>query len=103
HGSGTPELYSPSLHGALPISGLTDVDAITLSLASSAQTDLSNQVAVRGIFLAALSNSLAKAMLVLVIGGRQLAAMTLPFMLGGIDRKSTRLNSSHVKISYAVF
>src|SRR5690606_40226182 len=23
--------------------------------------------------------------------------------LGGIDRKSTRLNSSHVKISYAVF
>ncbi|WP_312245255.1 MgtC/SapB family protein [Stutzerimonas nitrititolerans] len=66
------------------LSGLTDVDAITLSLASSAQTDLSNQVAVRGIFLAALSNSLAKAMLVLVIGGRQLAAMTLPFMLGGI-------------------
>src|SRR5690606_6517516 len=66
------------------LSGLTDVDAITLSLASSARTDLSNQVAVRGIFLAALSNSLAKAMLVLVIGGRQLAAMTLPFMFGGI-------------------
>src|SRR5690606_39937341 len=30
--------------------------------------------------------------------------MLLPFVLGGTaDRKSTRLNSSHVKISYAVF
>src|SRR5690606_39496715 len=27
----------------------------------------------------------------------------LGFLAGGIDRKSTRLNSSHVKISYAVF
>src|SRR5690606_39325396 len=27
----------------------------------------------------------------------------LPVGLDGIDRKSTRLNSSHVKISYAVF
>src|SRR5690606_39420263 len=26
-----------------------------------------------------------------------------PFELSGTDRKSTRLNSSHVKISYAVF
>ncbi|HCL76770.1 MAG TPA: hypothetical protein DIC26_13025, partial [Pseudomonas sp.] len=79
HALGDTGVYLVSL-----LSGLTDVDAITLSLASSAQTDLSNQVAVRGIFLAALSNSLAKAMLVLVIGGRQLAAMTLPFMFGGI-------------------
>src|SRR5690606_40075742 len=27
----------------------------------------------------------------------------LPLLTGTIDRKSTRLNSSHVKISYAVF
>src|SRR5690606_39866468 len=27
----------------------------------------------------------------------------LVLVLGGVDRKSTRLNSSHVKISYAVF
>lgn len=66
------------------LSGLTDVDAITLSLANSAHTELSDQVAVRGIFIAALSNSLAKAMLVVAIGGRHLAAMTLPFMLGGL-------------------
>src|SRR6266508_5784508 len=32
------------------------------------------------------------------MGGRHLA-----MMLGAVDRKSTRLNSSHVAISYAVF
>ncbi|MCQ4317415.1 DUF4010 domain-containing protein [Stutzerimonas zhaodongensis] len=66
------------------LSGLTDVDAITLSLSNSARTDLSEEVAVRGIFLAALSNSLVKAGLILFIGGRAVAMMTLPFMLGGL-------------------
>jgi len=66
------------------LSGLTDVDAITLSLANSARTDLDAQVAVRGIFLAALSNSLVKAGLILLIGGRALAMQTLPFMLVGL-------------------
>src|SRR5690606_40949618 len=31
------------------------------------------------------------------------AQVDIPEGLGGLDRKSTRLNSSHVKISYAVF
>lgn len=66
------------------LSGLTDVDAITLSLSNSARTDLSEEVAVRGIFLAALSNSLVKAGLILFIGGRAIAILTLPFMLGGL-------------------
>jgi uncharacterized membrane protein (DUF4010 family) len=66
------------------VSGLADVDAITLSLARSAQLDLDQQVAVRGIFLAALSNSLVKASLIALIGGRQLALRTAPVMLGGL-------------------
>lgn len=66
------------------VSGLTDVDAITLSLANSAHTDLSEQVAVRGIFLAALSNSLVKAVLIAFIAGRSMALLTLPFMAGGL-------------------
>ncbi|ERI51992.1 hypothetical protein N878_20605, partial [Pseudomonas sp. EGD-AK9] len=66
------------------VSGLADVDAITLSLARSAQLDLDQQVAVRGIFLAALSNSLVKAGLIALIGGRQLALRTAPVMLGGL-------------------
>src|SRR5690606_41099574 len=35
--------------------------------------------------------------------GGMLKRLRLPFSLGLGDRKSTRLNSSHVKISYAVF
>jgi uncharacterized membrane protein (DUF4010 family) len=66
------------------VSGLADVDAITLSLARSSHTELDNQVAVRGILLAALSNSLVKAFLVALIGGRQLALLTLPVMAAGL-------------------
>ena len=66
------------------LSGLTDVDAITLSLSNSARADLSELVAVRGIFLAAFSNSLVKAGLILFIGGRAMAMLTLPFMVGGL-------------------
>lgn len=66
------------------LSGLADVDAITLSLARSARGELDAQVAVQGIFLAALSNSLVKAFLVALIGGRQLALLTLPVMAAGL-------------------
>ena len=66
------------------VSGLADVDAITLLLARSAHSDLHAQVAVNGIFLAALSNSLVKGFLVALIGGRQLALLTLPVMACGL-------------------
>src|SRR5690554_6968944 len=36
-------------------------------------------------------------------GDDQLTNFYLPSELVGLDRKSTRLNSSHVRISYAVF
>lgn len=66
------------------LSGLTDVDAITLSLANSARNELAPEVAVRGVFLAALSNSLVKGALVAIIGGRKLALLTVPIMLAGL-------------------
>jgi uncharacterized membrane protein (DUF4010 family) len=66
------------------LSGLTDVDAITLSLANNARDGLSAEVAVRGIFLAVFSNSLVKAGLVAAIGGRELAVRTVPVMAGGL-------------------
>ena len=66
------------------LSGLSDVDAITLSLASSANDGLSHDVAVRGIYLAALSNSLVKAALIAFMGGRALALRTLPIMFAGL-------------------
>lgn len=66
------------------LSGLADVDAITLSLARSVHGELNAQVAVQGIFLAALSNSLTKGVLIALIGGRKLALMTLPVMVAGL-------------------
>ncbi|NLO79250.1 MAG: MgtC/SapB family protein [Xanthomonadaceae bacterium] len=66
------------------LSGLTDVDAITLSLANSAQNELSEMVAARGIFLAAFGNSVVKAGLIGMIGGRTLALQTIPVMAAGL-------------------
>ena len=72
------------VYGVAILSGLSDVDAITLSLSRNAMGDLSNQVAVQGIYLAALSNSLVKGGLIALIGGRQLALCTLPIMATGL-------------------
>src|SRR5690606_31014323 len=66
--------------GVAIVSGLSDVDAITLSLARSARADMAAELAVQGIYLAALSNSLVKAGLIALIGGRELALRTLPVM-----------------------
>ncbi|MFO7813967.1 MAG: MgtC/SapB family protein [Pelovirga sp.] len=51
------------------ISGLMDVDAITLSLAHSAQSDLAEDVAARGILLACTTNTLIKGILFALIAG----------------------------------
>jgi uncharacterized membrane protein (DUF4010 family) len=66
------------------LSGLTDVDAITLSLSRSALSELEPQVAVRGIALAVVSNSLIKGVLIAVLGGVRLPLMTLPVMAAGL-------------------
>ena len=54
------------------ISGVADVDAITLSLASMAKGDLAAETAVRGIVIAAVVNTLFKTLLALLIAGRQM-------------------------------
>jgi uncharacterized membrane protein (DUF4010 family) len=59
------------------VSGITDVDAITLSLAQLANKELALEVAARAILLAGLVNSLVKGVLALVIGGRRLGLMVL--------------------------
>ncbi|MFO7576088.1 MAG: MgtC/SapB family protein [Pelovirga sp.] len=72
------------------ISGIADVDAITLSLASMAKTDLAADTAVRGIVIAAIANTLFKTGLALFIAGRQMLWRLLPVALisctaGGIS------------------
>ncbi|MFM4703114.1 MgtC/SapB family protein [Aeromonas bivalvium] len=59
------------------VSGITDVDAITLSLAQLTSKELTLEVATRGILLAGLVNSLVKGVLALVIGGRRLGSRVL--------------------------
>ncbi len=66
------------------LSGLTDVDAITLSLARSAREGLDDQIAVRGIMLATFANSCIKAVLILAAGSPALAVRTLPLMATGL-------------------
>ena len=53
-------------------SGLADVDAITLSLARMSQDELAIRIAATGIVIAGAVNSLVKAGMATVIGGRQI-------------------------------
>ncbi len=55
------------------ISGIADVDAVSLSLAESAKSGLSEAIATVGILIAVAVNTLTKASIVAVVGGWQLA------------------------------
>ncbi len=63
------------------ISGVMDVDAITLSLAKSAQQQRETDVATVGILLACATNTMVKGLMFAIItGARQ--AIWLPFFMG---------------------
>src|SRR3712207_7380727 len=79
----TTEIYTLSLHDALPISGEAAKTRAT-------RTATSPESGARRNGGQALSSTLALA----VLSARSVS---------GEDRKSTRLNSSHANISYAVF
>src|SRR5204862_5622173 len=93
HATLTPHTCTLSLHDALPILTSTEVD-----VARAAAPDV--------VFVCSPNNPTGNAQPVEVV--RAIAEM-LPAALVivdeayGEDRKSTRLNSSHVEISYAVF
>src|SRR3712207_8763965 len=77
------------LHDALPIYGIaceTETQAVVTS------TQPSGKLAYTGVDVEGLIRLGA----ILVSGGTLV-------LLAGVDRKSTRLNSSHANISYAVF
>src|SRR5690606_41517196 len=99
----TRQLSTPSLHDALPI-------LPTVTVAPRAVTSPRVRPVVRPLFLTGMPNSAsvtpctgptARIDGVMTPGdtGRATAASTR--LSSGVDRKSTRLNSSHVKISYA--
>ena len=67
------------------ISGLMDVDAITLSLSKSAQTDLSHQVASLAIILACASNTILKGVLFASIAGFRKNFQVALLMTAGVS------------------
>src|SRR3712207_8858531 len=75
----TTEIYTLSLHDALPISAAAAAFAATVEQGQLAAEALEHHL------------------------GRVALLAFLVGPLAGLDRKSTRLNSSHANISYAVF
>lgn len=75
-------LGDSGLYAVALISGLTDVDPVTLSFARLASNDQVWHVATNGIVIAAMANTLFKGGLVWVAGGRQMGwTITLPIVL----------------------
>ena len=63
------------------LSGLTDVDAITLSLSQLAKVKISELTAMYGIMIATVVNSIVKLGIVFVLGGRKAGALIAFFYL----------------------
>ncbi|AYO13925.1 MgtC/SapB family protein [Vibrio owensii] len=66
------------------VSGITDVDAISLTLGRQSTQSLAIDVAVLGIFIAASVNTIVKMGMVLMIGARQLWTKVVPPMLSAV-------------------
>lgn len=71
-------LHGEGLYVVAAIAGLTDVDAITLSMADYARLGGDAALAVGAIMVAALSNTVVKCGLVMTLGGPALRARLLP-------------------------
>src|SRR5690606_42043377 len=85
----TSDFYTLSLHDALPISGRGSADPCCRSRSPPRRSVASGIVSLRLPYSCSVSGSLS--------------STATASSNESQDRKSTRLNSSHVKISYAVF
>lgn len=73
-------LGEPGLFAAAGLAGLVDVDAINLTLARMEQVGLTTIIAVQGIALVAMVNTLVKGLWVAVIAGRRMSLVLLPWL-----------------------
>ncbi len=71
-------LGTKGLYLTAAVSGISDVDAITLSLSKMALGGIGDIPACRGIVIAALVNTLFKGGITMVIGGRAVARYVMP-------------------------
>src|SRR5690606_39372384 len=93
HASAAPEISPLSLHDALPI--LISTRSLASTLPSS--RPLTARLSVVTVALTSPLSSTVSDFFEMIL------PLTRPWITSSSDRKSTRLNSSHVKISYAVF
>jgi uncharacterized membrane protein (DUF4010 family) len=84
-------LGAEGVYGLALLSGVADVDAISLALAKQAHGDLEADVAGQAIVLSALSNTLFKAGFAAVIGGLQLARWATSILLLALLAGATTL------------
>jgi uncharacterized membrane protein (DUF4010 family) len=76
------------IYAASIVSGLADVDAITLTMATLAKSTLAGSVAATSITIAAITNTLVKLTIAYVLGtrefGNKMAAILLPTVAAGL-------------------
>ncbi|HIK30060.1 MAG TPA: MgtC/SapB family protein [Oscillatoriales cyanobacterium M59_W2019_021] len=72
------------IYALAAISGITDVDAVSLSLAQATQRELPVSVAATGILIAAIVNTLVKAAIATSIGGWRLAKWCATILLAAL-------------------
>jgi uncharacterized membrane protein (DUF4010 family) len=63
----------PAVYALAALSGVSDVDAITLSMARLTRHDLALPIAANAVLIAAFVNTAVKAILVAIFGGKRLA------------------------------
>lgn len=63
------------------LAGLTDVDAITLSMARLSREGTAAEVAGRAVVIAALANTAVKGVMVMMLGSRDLARRVTPALV----------------------
>src|SRR5690606_41547127 len=101
HDTASSTVSTPSLHDALPIFDfpkLLEADAEFLRIAALVELELADQ------FLGERTAHAfsEKRVLAAQFHARRVAVLRLAVLANAQDRKSTRLNSSHVKISHGV-
>ncbi len=69
------------LYGSAILAGLTDVDAITLSVADLHRSGTETSVATTSITLAAITNTLAKGGLATIAGGARFGRQVVPYLV----------------------
>jgi uncharacterized membrane protein (DUF4010 family) len=81
------------------LSGITDVDAVSLSLAEATKGSLPPAVGATGILIAAMVNTAVKAILATAIGGWQLAKWCASILLISLGLSVLAMFFIHVNIS----